>query len=253
MDGGAARKIASLCVSAPGESIFEIGAGTGTLTAALVREGARVVALEIDPDLIAILRERADLETARIVEADALTYDFDAATEDKPWIAAGNLPYNIATPLILSWLEAANPPLRIVAMVQRDVAERLTAQPGTRAYGSLSVVVQYATRVRRALTLGPNAFHPRPKVQSTVVVLERRDDPAVACRNRDFFFRVVRGAFAYRRKTLANSLELALGIPRERVQATLSEIALDREIRGERLDLAAFAGLADRLEEPPQR
>jgi 16S rRNA (adenine1518-N6/adenine1519-N6)-dimethyltransferase len=247
MDGGAARKIASLCVTNPGELVFEIGAGTGTLTEALARDGARVVAIEIDPDLVAILRERGDLGATEIVEADALAYDFEAAAGGAPWTAAGNLPYNIATPLILGWLEGGNPPGQVVVMVQKDVAERFMAQPGTPAYGSLSVAVQYAMRVRRALTLGPNSFYPRPKVDSSVVVLERRTEPAVACRNREFFFRIVRGAFAYRRKTLANSLSLALEIPRERVQTTLEALGLDREIRGERLDLAAFAALADQL------
>jgi 16S rRNA (adenine1518-N6/adenine1519-N6)-dimethyltransferase len=138
-------------------------------------------------------------------------------------------------------------------MVQRDVADRFMAHPATPAYGSLSVVVQFAMRVRRAFTLGPNAFWPRPKVDSAVVVMERRDEPAVVCRNRDTFFRVVRGAFAYRRKTLSNSLALALGIPRERAQAALSQLGLDSEIRGEQLDLAAFAALADRLEDETLR
>jgi 16S rRNA (adenine1518-N6/adenine1519-N6)-dimethyltransferase len=248
MDGGAGRRIASLCVSDPPSHIVEVGAGTGTLTHALAETGARLTALEIDPDLVAILRERNDLGAVEIVEADALAFDFEAATQGEPWIATGNLPYNIATPLVLGWLEGPNPPQRTVVMVQRDVAERFSAQPGTAAYGSLSVAVQFATRVRRAFNLGPGVFFPQPKVESAVVVLERRAEPAVECRNRASFFRVVRGAFAYRRKTLANSLALALAIPRAEVQAALADAGLDREIRGERLTLADFAAVADRLE-----
>ena len=253
MDYAAAQRIAALCVTEPETHAFEIGAGTGTLTRALLEGGARLTALEIDPALVEILRDRSDLSGAEIVAADALTYDFDGATGRAVWTAAGNLPYNIATPLVLRWLGASNPPQRIVVMVQRDVADRFMAHPATPAYGSLSVVVQFAMRVRRAFTLGPNAFWPRPKVDSAVVVMERRDEPAVVCRNRDTFFRVVRGAFAYRRKTLSNSLALALGIPRERAQAALSQLGLDSDIRGEQLDLAAFAALADRLEDETLR
>jgi 16S rRNA (adenine1518-N6/adenine1519-N6)-dimethyltransferase len=247
VDGGAARKIASLCVLEAGTWVVEIGAGTGTLTRALLEAGARLRALEIDPDLIEVLRDRADLARAEIVEADALTYDFDTATRGKAWTGAGNLPYNIATPLVLRWLEGAKPPQRLVVMIQRDVAERFTATPGTAAYGSLSVAVQFAMRPKRAFTLGPSAFYPRPKVESAVVVMERRERPPVECRDRTFFFRVVRGAFAYRRKTLANSLALALGIPRDRVLNALSDLQLSADVRGERLGLAAFAALANRL------
>ena len=248
-DAGAARKIASLCLSEAGTRLIEIGAGTGTLTRALLDGGARLRALEIDPELIEILRERTDLANAEIVETDALGYDYDAATSGTPWTAAGNLPYNIATPLVLRWLEGTNPPQRTVVMIQRDVAERFTAAPATAAYGSLSVAGQFATRPKRAFTLGPDAFYPRPKVESSVVIMERRERPPVECRDRAFFFRVVRAAFAYRRKTAANSIALALGIARERVQDALSDLSLAADIRGERLDLAAFAALANRLDD----
>jgi 16S rRNA (adenine1518-N6/adenine1519-N6)-dimethyltransferase len=247
MDGGALARIALLCVPEPGTVVVEIGAGTGALTRALVERGARVTALEVDPDLIEILAERDDLGTARIVAADALAFDYDAATEREPWCAAGNLPYNIATPLILRWLELRHPPQRIVAMVQRDVAERFVAKPSTPQYGSLTLVVNYMTIVRRAFGLSPNVFYPRPKVDSSVVTFELRERPAVEVRDRTFFLQVVRGGFAYRRKTLANSLSLALGIGRERTQAALAALKLDTEIRAEQLDLAAFGALADTL------
>jgi len=247
MDGGAARKIAALCVSEPGAHVFEIGAGTGALTLALLESGARVSAIEIDPDLIAILRGRRELAGAEIVQADALAYDFESATAGAGWIAAGNLPYNIATPLVMRWLALRNPPQRIVVMVQRDVADRFMARPSTPAYGSLSVAVQFSMQVRRAFVLGPSVFWPRPHVESTLVAMERRAEPAVPVRDRAYFEQVVRAAFAYRRKTLANSLALALGIERARVQTALARLDLDTEIRGEQLDLAAFAALADDL------
>ncbi len=247
MDGPAAMRIAKM--GAPGDRlpVVEIGAGTGALTRALLANGAAVTAIELDPGLAAILRERSDLAAAAIVEADALEFDYDALTAQRPWCAAGNLPYNIATPLILRLLELRNPPSRIVAMVQRDVAERFTATPGTPAYGSLTLAIGYSVEVRRAFTLGPGAFYPRPKVDNTVVVMERRAVPAAIARDPEFLMQVVRAGFAYRRKTLANSLALALAIPRARTQATLGRLGLDTEIRAEQLDLGKFAALADDL------
>jgi 16S rRNA (adenine1518-N6/adenine1519-N6)-dimethyltransferase len=247
MDGGAARRIASLCSLAPGERAIEVGAGTGTLTRALADSNARLTALEIDPELVEILRARSDLPGVEIELADALDYDYAAATKTQPWVATGNLPYNIATPLVMNWIEGPNPPRRIVVMVQRDVAARFTAKPGSAAYGSLSVAVQFATLPTAEFTLRPDAFYPRPKVDSSVVVLEHRAEPAVAVRDRGFFRQVVRGAFAYRRKTLANSLALALRIERKDVAAALNGLGIDTEIRGEQLDLAAFAAIADAL------
>ncbi len=202
------RRIAALCIAQGGEPVFEIGAGTGALTRALLELGADVTALEVDADLLHILRSRGDLTAANIIEADALTFDYDAATGQRPWCAAGNLPYNVATALITRWLELRNAPQRIVAMLQRDVAERLTARPNTSQYGSLTLSVGYWMTVRRAFTLHPGAFYPQPKVDSTVLVLERRAQPAVAVRDPRFLLQVVRAAFAYRRKTLANSLFL---------------------------------------------
>jgi len=247
MDGGAAKRIAVACVSGTSSRVIEIGAGTGALTSALLECGAKVTAIEIDPDLVEILRERPDLRDAQIVHADAMRFDFDAETKGEPWVAAGNLPYNIATGLIADWLEVRNPPERIVAMVQRDVADRLTAKPSSPQYGSLSLLTQYWTKPTRAFTLGPGVFYPKPGVDSAVVVLERLREPAVAVRDRTLFLQVVRAAFAYRRKTLANSLSLALGIDRARTQAALTRSNIDTEIRAEQLDLGSFAALADEL------
>ena len=247
MDGGAAKHIASLCTLADRPAVVEIGAGTGTLTRALLEAGARVTAVEIDPELAALLHSAAELSAARIVCADALEFDYGSAAGGKPWCAAGNLPYNIATPLVVRWLTRAPEPQRIVVMVQRDVADRFIAKPGTPAYGSLSLLVRYHTLARRAFVLGPGAFYPRPRVDSAVVVMERRTAPAVSARDPEFFWQVVRAAFAYRRKTFANSIGLALGIERARTQRALAKLELDSEIRAEQLDLGAFAALADEL------
>ncbi|MBD5606669.1 MAG: 16S rRNA (adenine(1518)-N(6)/adenine(1519)-N(6))-dimethyltransferase RsmA, partial [Candidatus Eremiobacteraeota bacterium] len=149
MDGGAVKRIAALCAPGGDDRVFEIGAGTGALTRALLDRGASVTAIEIDPVLVGVLGEREDLASAAIVRADALAFDYDAVTTD-PWCAAGNLPYNVATPLVLRWLELERPPARIVAMLQRDVVDRLIARPSTPQYGSLTLYVSYAMDVRRA-------------------------------------------------------------------------------------------------------
>ena len=246
-DPSAAARIAEACIPPGIARVIEVGAGTGALTHALVALGANVTAIEIDAGLVEILREREDLRAARIVHADALTFDYGLAASGEPWCAAGNLPYNVATPLITNWLGAEDAPERIVAMIQRDVADRLTAKPSTPAYGSLTLYANYWATIARAFVLGPGAFYPRPAVNSAVVVLVRRPQPAVSVRDPALLLQVVRGAFAYRRKTLANSLSLALGIDRTRTQAALGALNLDTEIRAEQLDLGAFGALADRL------
>lgn len=247
MDGGVSKKIAALSVTDPPVRVIEVGAGTGALTSALLATGADVTAIEIDPDLVNILGERSDLRAARILSGDALEFDFDGETAGAPWIATGNLPYNVATPLILRFFELANPPQRIVAMIQKDVADRFTARPGTPQYGSLTLFVNYHATVTRAFTLGPQSFYPRPGVDSSVVILQRRAVPPIDVDDPAFFLQVVRAAFAYRRKTLANSLSLALGIERERTQRALASLGVDSEIRAEQLDLGTLGALADGL------
>ncbi|HEX3549686.1 MAG TPA: 16S rRNA (adenine(1518)-N(6)/adenine(1519)-N(6))-dimethyltransferase RsmA [Candidatus Elarobacter sp.] len=247
MDGGTATRIAKLAVDARGQRVLEIGAGTGALTAALVQLGADVTAFDVDPDMVAILRSRDDLDGARIELGDALAFDYGAYADGGEWRVAGNLPYNVATPLLIALAALPRAPERIVAMIQKDVAERLLAKPGTAQYGSLTVAIGLTMRVERALTVPPSAFFPRPKVTSTVVTLHRLDAPAANVRDRAWFEQVVRGAFAYRRKTLLNSVSLALGLPRERIAAAIASLALDPDVRGEALDLRSFAALADAL------
>ena len=196
--------------------------------------------------MVAILREREDLSVVDIVEADALTYDYDRHIAGA-WCACGNLPYNVGTALLLRWLQLAHSPDRIVVMVQRDVAGRLTARPNSPSYGSLTLFVGYRMRVRRAFLLSPGAFYPRPKVDSAVVVMERYAIPPVNPRDPGFMLELVRAGFAYRRKALPNSLALALGIERSRTQEVLGTLGFQTEVRAEQLDLDAFAALADGL------
>ncbi len=246
VDAGAARKISALCVAGGIADVVEIGPGTGALTVALVETGVRVTAVEIDPAMVAILRDRPELAAAEIVQADALAFDYGSVAAQR-WCACGNLPYNVGTALLRGWLELPRPPERIVAMLQRDVAERLTARPGSPAYGALTVVVALRMHARRAFVLEPRAFYPRPRVDSAVVELVRHPEPPVPVRDEAFLLQVVRAAFSYRRKTLANSLMLALGIPRARTQQSLASLGYETEIRAEQLDLGAFAALAGDL------
>jgi 16S rRNA (adenine1518-N6/adenine1519-N6)-dimethyltransferase len=251
MDAGAAARIAELLVegSPQGEPfrVLEIGPGTGALTHALLDVHPDVSALDVDPDMVRILRSREDLQRAQILHADALGFDYAQFAHGKRWRVTGNLPYNIATPLIMRFIEMQNGPDALVVMVQKEVADRFAARPSTPAYGSLSVAVQYAMRVEKAFSLKPGAFYPRPKVDSTVVRLARREQRAAEVADEQRFLQVVRAAFAYRRKTLANSLSLALGVPRAAVAQALEQIGLDTEIRGEQLALADFARLAGSL------
>lgn len=249
VDRGAARRIARHCVAdaTPERRVVEIGAGTGALTQALLECGAAVTALEIDPALVAVLQSQPDLNPATILCADALTFDYAAWAQGRPWRVAGNLPYNVATPLMLHLIEMPGGPESLTVMIQKDVAQRLAAEPATAAYGSLSVAVQYAMRVTKLFTLPPRAFYPAPKVESTVVELARRDRPAVRVTDLSLFWKVVRGAFAYRRKTLPNTLALALGMERAEIVRALNACHLSPELRGERLALGDFARLADAL------
>jgi 16S rRNA (adenine1518-N6/adenine1519-N6)-dimethyltransferase len=247
MDGGTALKIARLAVDAPGDRVLEIGAGTGALTAALLRLGAELTAFDLDPEMVAVLRSRNDLPGVDLRIADALSFDYTAWGGAGDWRAAGNLPYNVGTPVLVRLAALPRPPERIVAMIQKDVADRLLAKPATAQYGSLTVAIGLTMRVQRAFSVPPSAFYPRPGVVSSVVVLHRLDPPEVTVRDRDRFEQVVRGAFAYRRKTLANSLALALDVPRERIAAAIDALALKSDVRGEELDLRSFAALADAL------
>lgn len=249
VDPNTSGRIARLAVDAPGDRILEVGAGTGSLTAALLGLGAELTVFDLDDSLVEILREREDLAAARIEHADALAFDYAAYAGAAPWRVAGNLPYNIATPLMIGLVQMEHPPDRIVAMIQKDVADRLLAKPGTAAYGSLTVAISLQFRVERAFNVSPGQFFPRPNVMSSVIVLHRLDAPVVPVRDRKRFEQVVRGAFAYRRKTVANSLSLALELPRERIERALSALELDADVRGETLDLRTFAALTDALDD----
>jgi 16S rRNA (adenine1518-N6/adenine1519-N6)-dimethyltransferase len=250
IDNAAANAAAHLCVDGePAIPVLEIGAGTGVLTQALLSEGANVTAIDIDAPLLSKLRERTALQDATFELGDALTFDYAGWANGRTWRAAGNLPYNIATPLILRLVSMPQGPQTMTFMIQKDVALRLAASAGTPSYGSLSIAVQNSAHVEYGFTVGPAAFYPPPKVQSAVVRIVRRDEPAARTRDLALFEKVVRAAFAYRRKTLVNSLTLALALPHERIERAVAAADISTEERGERLTIDDFARLADALAE----
>jgi 16S rRNA (adenine1518-N6/adenine1519-N6)-dimethyltransferase len=237
----------------PEDRILEIGPGLGTLTRELAHRCRRVVAVEIDPLLVAVLRGEtvADLANVEVIEADALEIDLAAilgAGTGAPtgfWRVVANLPYYITTPLIERLLAVKERLERIVLLVQREVAERLVAAPGSEAYGALSVFVQYHTTPEITARASRNAFLPPPGVDSAIVRLLIGREPAVPVRDEAVFFQVVRAAFQQRRKTLLNSLATVPGLSREAAGAALARAGIAPSRRGETLGVADFARLAD--------
>lgn len=247
------EKIAEIAEISPGDGILEIGPGLGTLTQYLAERARRVVAVEIDPELIPILRETlGPYPNAELVHGDILEQDLGALSErfndGKPFSVVANLPYYITTPVIMKLLGEA--PVRgMTVMVQREVAERMQASPGSKTYGALSLAVQYYARAEIRANVPPNCFIPRPKVGSSVIQLKKYEVPPTESSDAGFLFRVVRAAFNQRRKTLANALgNVGMnGITRARVSGILRDMGLPETVRGEALSLAEFAALSERL------
>ena len=238
-----------------GAFALEIGAGTGSLTAALSARTRMTIALEIDRDLVALLRERFEgSPNVDVHEGDALEFDVRGAlgSQRPPRAVCGNLPYYITTPLVEHILACADVWETAVLMVQREYARRLTARPGTAEYASLTVFVSYYCTVEKLFDVGSAGFYPAPAVASSVVRLTPRTDRGAGVRDEALLLKTIRAAFAQRRKTLANCLTSArpagLG-GRVEVEAAIRAAGLDPSIRGERLSLEAFVRLADALSE----
>ncbi len=225
----------------PGEPWVEIGPGLGALTRPLLQAAGELDVVELDRDLLEPLRAQcAGLGTLRIHQADALKFDFSQLRSEGPRLrVAGNLPYNISTPLLFHLLAQSEHIHDLHFMLQREVVERMAAGPGEDAYGRLSVMLQYRCRIESLFTVGPGAFQPPPKVWSAVVRLVPRETCAVVVKNEQQFAEVVRRAFAQRRKTLRNSLRGLLDV--DQIKAA----GVDPVARPETLGLAAFAALSD--------
>jgi 16S rRNA (adenine1518-N6/adenine1519-N6)-dimethyltransferase len=221
------------------DTVLEIGPGPGGLTSALAERAGRVVAIEKDGDLVPALRAR--VPGATVIEGDALDLDWHA-TAGSGFLAAGNIPYNITSPLIDKALEPPRP-RRIVFLVQLEVAERVTASPSTREYGALSVGVQAVARAERLFTVPAGAFHPRPKVDSAVLRIVPLDLPLVEDAEVPGFRRLVVGLFGFRRKQMGRGLRELTGWEAGRVEEVLATVRVAPALRPEVLDPATFARL----------
>lgn len=246
VDRGIVRRIVAAAGVAPGDTVLEIGPGRGILTEGLLEAGARVVAVEMDRGLHAALAERfRDEPRLTLHHGDALR--FDLAAVPAPYMVVANLPYQVTTPLLFRLIEAPRAPAVVVVMVQREVADRLLAAPGTKEYGVLTVGVRARARCEACFAVPPGAFRPPPRVRSTVLRLTPLASPAVPEDEMAAFMAVVRAALGRRRKTLRNALA-TLDLAPARIAAALAAAGIDPGARGETLDLSAFRRLHAALE-----
>ncbi len=228
-----------------GDRVLEIGPGIGTLTQGLAEAGAQVTAVELDKKLPAVLAETlAGYDNVKIVQGDILKTDIPALMGSETFKVVANLPYYITTPILMALLEQRLPIRRLVTMVQKEVAERMTAVPGTKAYGALSVAVQYYTRPEIVLAVPPRSFLPAPEVDSVVIACDVRTSPAVVVQNEKLFFRLVKAAFGQRRKTLHNAMK-SMGLSKECILHAMEDAKIDPARRGETLSLEEFGCLTD--------
>ena len=229
----------------PGEPVLEVGPGIGTLTQGLAQSGADVTAIELDRRLLEVLDTTlASYDNVRIVHGDVLKLDVATIMNHKPFKVVANLPYYITTPIIMSLLESKLPIERLVVMVQKEVALRMVAKPGTKDYGALSVAVQYYTEPDIVLDVPPKSFLPAPAVTSSVIRCVLRDKPPVDVIDEKLFFRVVKAGFAQRRKTFANTMKTT-GLSKDRIEELLAKANIDGQRRGETFTLQEFADVAN--------
>ncbi len=236
------------------DGVIEIGPGIGTMTQRLCERAAKVVAVEIDKELIPILSDTlSGYSNLKIINADVMKTDMTALIRDE---FAGmnvkivaNLPYYITTPIVMSLLEQHLPLSSITIMVQKEVAVRMQAGPGTKDYGALSLAVQYYADTYIAANVPPNCFMPRPKVGSSVIRLTVRNTSEIEVTNEKLMFDLIRASFNQRRKTLVNAIGnfAGLDISKEAVAKALNDMGLDENVRGETLDLRQFAALSNIL------
>lgn len=236
--------------------VLEIGPGIGTMTQYLAERAGQVLAVEIDRKAIPILQNTLGMyDNVTIENEDILKVDLNRVAmeynDGKPIKVVANLPYYITTPIVMSLFESRVPIDNMTVMVQREVAERMQAEPGTKDYGALSLAVQYYAEPYLAAHVPPNCFMPRPNVGSAVIRLRRYDNPPVAVKDEKLMFELIRASFNQRRKTLQNGIcnYQNLSYTKEQVAEALESIGLPITIRGEKLGLAEFAALSDALGE----
>lgn len=254
IDTSVLERIIKAAQIGPEDCVLEIGPGIGTMTQYLGEHAGKVIAVEIDKALLPILEETlAGYENITVLQGDILKVDVGELAEKynagKPLKVVANLPYYITTPIIMGLFEKNVPVESITVMVQKEVAERMQAKPGTKDYGALSLAVQYYAEPKIVANVPPNCFMPRPNVGSAVVRLERFGRPPVEVTDEKFMFTLIRAAFNKRRKMLVNALAGAgdTALTKENVAEALVRLNIPETIRGEKLTLAEFAGLSNIL------
>lgn len=235
-----------------GIGVLEIGPGFGALTVELAKRAAKVVAIEIDEDVIPQLTENLrPFQNVTVITGDAMEIDLHALIKDQfgdmPVAIVGNLPYYITSPLMMRFLEEELPVESVTVMVQKEAGQRLCAIPGSRECGAVSAAVWYYSEPRILFEVKPGAFRPQPKVTSCVIRLEIRKEPLVDVSDTDWFFKVVRSAFGQRRKTALNATSALLGISKDDVRKAMKASGIQENARAEALTMEMFAALADNL------
>ena len=234
-----------------GDTVVEIGAGLGTMTSMIAERAKKVVALEIDPKLVNVLNEELkEISNIEIIHTDVLRYDFSLPLGGSGKIKViGNIPYNISSQILFRLIEFRDHISSVTLMFQKEVADRITAFPGTKEYGILSVIIPMYAVLSTIMTVPSSCFHPKPKVDSTVLKMDIREEPLYPLDNYDIFLKTVKTAFSKRRKTLANNLK-DMNVARSKgvdVSALLDEAGIDGQRRGETLTVEEFGRLSNRV------
>ncbi len=254
IDSNIVRLITRACELNKKDIVFEIGAGTGCLTESLAQQTKTVFAIDIDEKMMDIAKNNLrDFENIHWIRADVLKLDFKSYLREckgHPIKIVGNLPYYITTPILMRFLEEKFPFERMVITIQKEVAERIIAKPGTKEYGVLTLMVQYRCKTELVKTISRTCFFPVPDVDSAILRLIPHSIPPVDVQNEDLFFALIRAAFNQRRKTLVNSLDAineTTKISKEQLTGILDQTNISPQIRGEKLTMEDFARLTNRL------
>ena len=252
IDEGIVNKIVRKAGVTKDDFVLEIGPGIGTMTQLLCEQAGGVAAVEIDTNLIPILKETlAEYDNVTIINEDILKVDIKKLAEEKnggkPIKVVANLPYYITTPIIMGLFESNVPIDSITVMVQKEVADRMQVGPGTKDYGALSLAVQYYSKPQVVINVPPECFIPRPNVGSAVIRLTRYKEPPVKVKDEKLMFKLIRASFNQRRKTLANGLNNSpeINFSKEEITAAIESLHKGPSIRGEALTLSEFAALSD--------
>lgn len=240
-DANTVRRITRLAGVSRGDNVLEIGAGLGSLTLALVETGANVTAVELDKYLVPILRTVVADHNVRVIEGDAMKLDWSSVLGEDVWTLVANLPYNVATPLVMDLLDDVPAITDMLVMVQREVGERMAAPPGSKIYGAVSAKIAYAATAEVVGIVPPTVFIPKPRVDSALVRIVRREAPLVPNVERQALFAVIETGFAQRRKMLRSALRPLFG---DKAELILVAAGVDPTARAETLDVMAFGRIA---------